>query len=76
VPIPAGRRKKKTEESFNTLEEFGELCQQLEEAVAAIAGRMKSGDCGASPDLDGGESPCNWCAGAKVCRSAVITKRG
>ncbi len=76
VPIPAGRSKKKTEESFKTLEEFGELCQQLEEAVAAIAGRMKSGDCGASPDLDGGESPCNWCAGAKVCRSAVITKRG
>ncbi|MBR3423896.1 MAG: PD-(D/E)XK nuclease family protein [Clostridia bacterium] len=75
APVPAGRGKPKNEKALKTLEELGGICEELEDAVAAIAGRMKSGDCGARPEIDGDDSPCNWCSGAKVCRSAVIKKR-
>ncbi|MBQ6262414.1 MAG: PD-(D/E)XK nuclease family protein [Clostridia bacterium] len=67
--------KGKAADSLATLEEFGEICSDLERTVARIASQMKSGDCGARPSAeDGKSSPCKWCPGSEICRSAVKTK--
>ena len=57
--------------SLATLEKFGELYREMEDAVCRIAKEMKSGDAAARPLEHHGSVPCSWCSMKSVCRSFV-----
>ena len=51
-----------------TLEQFGELYEQLARVIGKIAGEMQSGVAAAKPQRTSGVDPCAWCANRYVCR--------
>ncbi len=72
VPVKEGKdgslQGKSKSAALATLEEFGEICEQVERVIGEIAGRMRSGSAEARPTNVTGYDPCAFCAHRMVCR--------
>ena len=51
-----------------TLEEFGEICGEVESVIGQIAGRIRAGSAEAKPQRVSGYDPCASCAHRVICR--------
>lgn len=60
--------------TLQTLEEFGELSDRIEEIIKTVATDIKAGHAEASPTVIKKDNPCTWCEHKYICRSAVKVK--
>ncbi|MBQ3901317.1 MAG: PD-(D/E)XK nuclease family protein, partial [Clostridia bacterium] len=62
--------------SYETVEGFGRLCEEMENAVKKIAARMKEG-VGSVDPVDDVHARCGFCPGRKICKHPyAFTKKG
>ena len=72
--IPGKKKRGKGDEFKYSEEGFGDIMGDVEASVIRIAEQMRSGKAEANPDLDGKNSPCDWCEYKPVCRNVRIKK--
>jgi ATP-dependent helicase/nuclease subunit B len=58
-----------------TLEDFEQLCSDIEKTLGSVRDTMLSGEASANPRKKKGFSPCDTCSYRAVCRSAKPSKR-
>ena len=58
-----------------TLEDFEQLCGDIEKTLGSVRNTMRSGEASAKPRKKKGFSPCDNCSYRSVCRNAQPSKR-